>query len=287
MPSRSHITNVGVPMEMVSVIIPTYNDAAYLPDGIASLRRSAADTPLEILIVDDGSDCPASIDELARVSRENPDVRVITKQNEGLAAARNTGLAAASGKFIQFLDADDLLISGKIDQQALLLRKEGLDVVVGAYVIGNESLTEWWYPEVPMFPREFTPAEFVRAWEISLSIPIHAALFRHEALRGMLFDTSLVGKEDWVFWTQLASRSPRVAFYPESPCVVYRHRETSMSRDRRLMATAWITAFRHLQWVWNEMEEAEIKRILQSFWVRYHLGAQIEVPSSFRLLVAQ
>lgn len=268
-------------MTTVSVIIPTYNDAAYLADGIASVRRAAENAALEILVIDDGSTDPAAIDELERVARENSDVRVITKQNAGLAAARNTGLEIASGEFIQFLDADDLLVAGKIDQQVGLLSGKSLDVAVGAYVIGNESLTEWWEPEVSMFPREFTPAEFVRAWELSLSIPIHAGLFRAAALHGLRFDTALVGKEDWVFWTQLASRSRRVAFCPESPCVIYRHRETSMSRDRRLMAGAWLTAFRQLHWVWGDMDGAEVKHVLQNFWGRYHLGTRMEIASSY------
>src|ERR1017187_10588057 len=87
---------------LVSVIIPAYNAAHFLPNAVASVRRQSYE-PLEILIVDDGSR-----DDCARVAAElGETVRYVRQEQAGPAAARNRGLELAQGEFIGFLDADD------------------------------------------------------------------------------------------------------------------------------------------------------------------------------------
>lgn len=92
----------------VSVIIPSYNHAAYLPHAIRSTRGSAH--RVEVIVVDDGS-----TDDTSQVASRFEDVRVVRQDNRGAAAARNRGLAEARGRFIIFLDADDVLRPGAVD----------------------------------------------------------------------------------------------------------------------------------------------------------------------------
>lgn len=87
----------------VAVVITTYNHAHYLGQAIDSVIRQSRSADA-IIVVDDGSG-----DDPACVVARYPQVRLIRHENRGLAAARNTGLAAAGTKFILFLDADDLL----------------------------------------------------------------------------------------------------------------------------------------------------------------------------------
>jgi glycosyltransferase involved in cell wall biosynthesis len=87
---------------LISAIIPTYNAARFLPEALASIRRQAYE-PLEIIVVDDGS-----TDETKSLMADWPDVRYLHQQNQGAAAARNTGIQAARGDLLAFLDADDL-----------------------------------------------------------------------------------------------------------------------------------------------------------------------------------
>jgi len=256
---------------IVSAIIPTFNDARYLAEAVASLRRAARTVALEVLIIDDGTTDPGSLKELSRIAERDCDVQLIKKQNGGLAAARNTGLDRATGQFIQFLDADDVLIEGKIDHQVEVLESGSHDAAIGAYIFGNAELSDWWHPVEDMFPAEFTPEEFVRSWEVTLSIPIHTALFRAQALSDLRFDATLPAKEDWVFWARFAASDPHVVFAPQQPCVVYRHRDSSMTGDRRGMAAAWLLAFKRLQWVWEPFGDAEVRQILELFWDRYDL----------------
>ncbi|MDX1948589.1 MAG: glycosyltransferase family A protein [Pirellulaceae bacterium] len=97
---------------LVSVIIPAFNAARFLPDAIASIR--AQNYPrLEIILVDDGS-----TDDTERVAGQWPDVRYIGQENEGVSRARNVGIRAAQSDVLAFLDADDLWTP---DHLALLL----------------------------------------------------------------------------------------------------------------------------------------------------------------------
>ncbi|HEY8105065.1 MAG TPA: glycosyltransferase [Gemmatimonadales bacterium] len=99
----------------VSVVVPTYNRADRLKDTIASILAQTVQ-PLEVLIVDDGS-----TDDTARVCREFPSpVRYIHRENGGSAAARNTGMRAAKGEYIAFLDADDVWEPAKLEIQLAL-----------------------------------------------------------------------------------------------------------------------------------------------------------------------
>jgi glycosyltransferase involved in cell wall biosynthesis len=89
----------------VSVIIPAYNAAHWLPAAVASVRAQTRPAD-EIVIVDDGS-----TDQTAEVGRSlGPDIRCVRRENGGLSAARNTGTDATTGEWMLFLDADDRLV---------------------------------------------------------------------------------------------------------------------------------------------------------------------------------
>jgi glycosyltransferase involved in cell wall biosynthesis len=98
---------------LVSILIPAYNAAAWLPAAIESVRRQTW-TRREVVVVDDGS-----TDETLRVARsfESASVRVLSQANRGAAGARNAALSLAQGDYIQWLDADDILHPDKITEQ--------------------------------------------------------------------------------------------------------------------------------------------------------------------------
>ncbi len=102
---------------LVSVIVPAFNAAEYLPVTLDSVLAQTC-SALEVIVVDDGS-----ADDTSAVARSvsDPRVRWLRQEHRGAAAARNRGLAAARGKFIQFLDADDLLATDKLERQLTAL----------------------------------------------------------------------------------------------------------------------------------------------------------------------
>jgi glycosyltransferase involved in cell wall biosynthesis len=95
----------------ISVIIPTYNNAAYLPAAVASVRAQAM-AVREIIIVDDGSQ-----DGTEAVIPTLGEVRYLRQANAGPAAARNRGLAMAEGEWVAFLDADDTWTPDRLSDQ--------------------------------------------------------------------------------------------------------------------------------------------------------------------------
>ena len=94
---------------LISVVIPCYNQAHFLGEAIASVWQSAT-RDVEVVVVDDGS-----TDSTARVGASFAGTRLISGPNRGLAHARNRGLAESSGRFLVFLDADDMLTRGALD----------------------------------------------------------------------------------------------------------------------------------------------------------------------------
>ena len=104
-------------MSLVSIIIPVYNAEKHLSECLGSAINQTWINK-QIIIVDDGS-----TDDSLQIAKsfESENIKVITQQNKGASAARNTGLNAAKGHYIQFLDADDLLSPDKIEGQVKAL----------------------------------------------------------------------------------------------------------------------------------------------------------------------
>lgn len=106
----------GVADPLVSIIIPAYNYARYLDKALTSCREQTY-KHLEIIVIDDGS-----TDNTRDVVARFPEVVYLFQQNRGVSAARNNGLARATGAFIAFLDADDYLLPESVALRVELLK---------------------------------------------------------------------------------------------------------------------------------------------------------------------
>ncbi|MBR1798215.1 MAG: glycosyltransferase [Clostridiales bacterium] len=96
--------------ELVTIIVPVYNGAAFLPDSVGSVYAQDY-SPIELILINDGSEDESLsvLQDLAGKAPEGVSVRIIDQENEGICAARNRGLEAATGAYIAFLDQDDSL----------------------------------------------------------------------------------------------------------------------------------------------------------------------------------
>ncbi|QPF73708.1 glycosyltransferase [Roseateles sp. DAIF2] len=122
----------------ISVVIPCYNAAPYIGATLRSVFAQQWPT-LEVLVVDDGSQDGSA--EL--VEREFPQVRVLRQRNQGVAVARNTGIRAASGRWIAFVDADDIWLPGKLQAQwDLLQANPGARISYTAWQVWDSSTAE-------------------------------------------------------------------------------------------------------------------------------------------------
>lgn len=106
--SEAPVDNDSVP-ELLSVVIPYYNMGSYIDETLESVLNSTY-RPVEVVIVNDGSDNPESLAKLREIENSGrKEVRIIHTENKGLASARNTGARYARGEFLALLDADDLV----------------------------------------------------------------------------------------------------------------------------------------------------------------------------------
>lgn len=109
-------------MYKVSVILPTYNRGKYVVEAVESVLRQTYNN-YEIIIVDDGS-TDTTEDILKRFVKNNNNIQYIKQSNKGHAGARNTGLLAASGDLIAFIDSDDIWLPEKLEEQVKECEKD-------------------------------------------------------------------------------------------------------------------------------------------------------------------
>ena len=104
--------------ELISVLIPCRNAALFLGDCLESVLRQKTDVPVEIIVVDDGSE-----DHTAEICSRYPSVKYFRQESAGVSAARNCLISEASGTYIAFADADDLYAENKLALQLQYLRE--------------------------------------------------------------------------------------------------------------------------------------------------------------------
>lgn len=186
--------------DLISVVIPLWNQGRYLTDAIESVR-AGGHQETEIVVVDDGSTDPEAIATFDALS----DVVKIRQPNSGLSAARNAGIAACSGRYVIPLDADDLLPAGFAAAALQALRRDpGL-----AYVTGHVH-------HFGLLDHTYVPVGHVPG--LSLVLNTHAratGLFRKEALEAVGgYDEELPACEDWDLYLSLAAAGYRSDVLP-------------------------------------------------------------------------
>lgn len=113
---------------LLSVIIPYHNARQWLPATLQSVVVQRWER-MEVILVDDGS----SDDGVREMAKMHPELRVVRTANQGPSRARNVGTSLARGRYLQYLDADDLLEPGKLATQVAVLEDSGADVAYGAW----------------------------------------------------------------------------------------------------------------------------------------------------------
>ena len=185
----------------ISVIIPTYNRAEWLEEAVTSVLRQTL-PPAEVVIVDDGStDRTGSV--VARLVRESSlPIRSLHQDNRGAAAARNTGIRAARGDVLCFLDSDDRFAPEKIACQYAGLQSSACLI--------SHTRELWFRRGLPLNQKKKhqPPAEEIfRASLAMCVVGMSTVMARREIFaRYGLFDESLPCCEDYDFWLRVSSR---------------------------------------------------------------------------------
>jgi glycosyltransferase involved in cell wall biosynthesis len=187
---------------LVTAIIATYKRAALVPRAIESVRNQTYSN-LEIIVVDDGSP-----DDTESVVRAIPDERIRYirhEKNKGLPAGRNTGIRAAKGEYIAFLDDDDEWRADKIERQLKSIRN--YDAVLCGVLVDNWRLS--------IHPRSTISLDDLRRGSFEPSgMMVRAALIKR-----LLFDEALRQGEDWDAFIRIAQHGT-IGYDPE-PMLLY------------------------------------------------------------------
>ncbi len=252
---------------LLSVVIPMYHVEAYLP----ACLTPAGELPLdgcEILLVDDcGGDGSLALAEA--FAQEHPNARVLRRaQNGGLSAARNTGLQAARGEYVYFLDSDDEPCPQALWRLAERAKEERLDIAKGRFCSMDDA-TGALSEGLPLPRTRAMPgaALFARECRDGLYEPmVWQAVYRRDFLReiGLEMAEGLIF-EDELFQTPALLRAARAASFEET-IVRYRRREGSIMDSFRRTSRwcdSYLAVCRRLSRLAREVEYAPARRALR------------------------
>jgi glycosyltransferase involved in cell wall biosynthesis len=223
---------------LVSVIITSYNQAGFLSDAIESVLTQTY-AQFETVVVDDGS-----ADNALEVVARYPAVRYIRQDNQGLSAARNTGLRQSNGAYLVFLDADDRLLP--------IALETGVDCLQAhpecGFVSGNYSLIKSDGSRKPHRQVYCVERDHYHALLCTNYIGMHATvMYRRDIFESIgEFNTALRACEDYDLYLRIAARVP--IYCHDKVIAEYRQHDTNMSRNHQLMLES---AMRVLQSQWK------------------------------------
>jgi glycosyltransferase involved in cell wall biosynthesis len=245
----------------VSIIIPTFNYGKFLPETIHNLQQQSYQT-WEAIIVDDGStDDTESI--LLPYLKADRRLLYFKQHNKGVSAARNLGLKYATGSFIQFLDADDLLGEHKLKCQIEYLNQHpDVDICYSENHYFLNGQQDVWFPDIGMRGESWMPkfrgkgSEAVRTLVDNNLAVISNPLFRSEVLKRIpFFDVKTAHTEDWRFWLSCAFSgcSFHYFYHPDAYTLIRVHR-SSVSQNLLPMQYG---EMRLRVWIDSKLEQTE------------------------------
>lgn len=225
--------------EKVSIIIPVYNAEKYIRDTVKSVQAQTY-ANWEMWLIEDGSADGSRqvIEELAAADPER--IHVLVKENEGAAKARNYGLAQATGRYIAYLDADDLWSPDKLEKQLAYMEEKQAVFCFTGYEFANEAGEG--LGKVVRVPETLTYKEALKNTTIFTS----TVIFDTNRLSRDKLEMPQIKSEDTALWFRVL-RGGVTAYGLDENLVRYRRVEGSLSANK-------LSA---LQRIWNLYRKAE------------------------------
>jgi glycosyltransferase involved in cell wall biosynthesis len=212
-------------IETVSIIMPAYNAEAAIVSSINSVLAQTYED-WRLYVIDD-----ASIDNTESLVLSFNDSRICyirQVNNQGVSIARNVGISAAQGRYIAFLDSDDLWAENKLKSQLSML-ENGYDVVCSNYSTFSNSIDST--ISIRTFPCEFTYSDMLTGNKIGNL----TGVYNQERI-GKIFQRQ-VGHEDYIMWLDVMSRTSK-CFCVQDNLAYYRVSEESLSGNK-FKASLW------------------------------------------------
>jgi glycosyltransferase involved in cell wall biosynthesis len=243
---------------LVSIIIPCYNHGKYLSQAVESILAQDYKN-IEIVVVDDGS-----ADNTKTVAQEYNEVKYVYQTNQGLSAARNTGIDNSTGEFLIFLDADDWLLPEAISKNLkFFCQEERIAFVSGGYQMLNVK-----QGNVATIKNAVEGDYYHELLKVNY-IGMHAAvMFRRSVFKDFRYDTSLRASEDYDLYLRIARKYP-VTHHTE-PIAMYRKHESNMSGNIPLMLKYTLLVLNRQRKVLKNNKEKRCIEKGVKFWKKYY-----------------
>ncbi|MFN7877944.1 MAG: glycosyltransferase family 2 protein [Pirellula sp.] len=214
----------------ITTVIPAYNAASYISAAIDSaLDQDGVDQ--QIIVIDDGS-----IDETPSILQSyGSRIDTIRQPNRGLSSARNRGIQAARGKFIAFLDADDVWCQGKLSRQVAALERSPTAIMVHSRTVSWDP-TSGVESEFVKAPSEDYQGDCFAKLYRSNAICVSSVMARTSRLREIGgFDEQILRPttQDYDLWMRIAFESPIV--YDGEKGTLYRRHDRNASHQMQMM----------------------------------------------------
>ena len=200
---------------LVSVITPAHNAATILQCAVQAVANQTFH-PLEHIIIDDGS-TDGTAELLQELSRELPHVRYIHQPRQGAGMARNLGIEAAEGRYIAFLDSDDLWLPRKLESQVGFMEQRQCVFSYGDYLVQGRDRDH--VRGTFKTPYQLTHQDLLRGCPIGCL----TAAYNQEAL-GKAYMPRAARGQDWALWLSLTRDGTPAMRYPGTEAVYHRGR---------------------------------------------------------------
>jgi teichuronic acid biosynthesis glycosyltransferase TuaG len=213
----------------VSVIMPAYNAEKYLEESIQSVINQTFKN-WELIVIDDGSTdrTSAIVKEQAKLDHR---ISYYHQQNGKQGRARNYGISKSKGKYIAFLDADDVWFSDKLDQQLLSIQKESVELIFSDAIVFNNSNEIDFSRTLKSYKGFCSPENGIDLFLEKNQIPILTVLITKNALEKVNFFTEkleIQNLEDYHLWLKLLFSG--ISFFGADAALAgYREHEASVS----------------------------------------------------------
>jgi glycosyltransferase involved in cell wall biosynthesis len=239
----------GGDQPLVSVIIPAYNCAAYVREAVDSALSQ--DYPaLEVIVVDDGSTDGTG----AVLESYGKEIRLLSQENRGCAAARNAGIAHARGRYVAFLDVDDVWRPDKIGLQIAAMRRSGHAMSYSRFIVWLPDADHGYPSAERMFGEEgaahvsdcaLLTGDTYGALLLDCIVWTSTVMVEREVLiEAGGFDESLQLGEDYELWLRLSRRLTMLGI--EEPTALYRQHPASITRSARTINYEYLVLKRAL-----------------------------------------
>lgn len=211
---------------MISIVVPVYNAEKYIETTIEMVKKQTYEDWELILVNDCSKDRSADVIRVCMAGMEDK-IRLVDKaQNEGAAKARNTGIDHAKGRYIAFLDADDIWDKRKLETQMAFMNKHDAAFVFSAYEFGDEDGNPT--GKAVRVPKTLTYRKALSRTVIFTS----TVLLDTERIDKELIYMPSIGSEDTATWWNIL-KSGVTAYGLNEPLAIYRRPESSLSSDKK------------------------------------------------------